>query len=547
MMKWQWIFELLLLSQTLFLVRSADVDGSWNSWMEWTTCSVSCGDGYHVRSRICDNPEPEGNGANCSGLDYDTKPCKMDNCPIDGEWGSWEAWKGCTVTCGVGVTYRTRKCDNPAPQYNGSSCVGDSRHFDKCFERNCPVNGSWTNWSEYGECSKTCGYDIYRSRERNCTNPAPAYGGSDCVGDGTDLDLCQYVDCRDGTWEDWAAWGECSATCGKSIHFRFRNCSISASNGTCTGNDFQFSNCETPCPVDGNWGNWESWSKCSVTCEKGISTRKRACANPAPAFSGSNCIGDSIQTKNCTDPTPCPIDGDWTVWSSWYECDASCGGGFHVRLRRCSNPPPLYNGKICDGKDIEAQPCNTQPCPVNGEWGDWFPWDSCSSTCGTGTRSRIRTCSNPRPANGGTYCVGELEDMEVCVVSPDLTNCSLDGGWSSWGAWDSCSATCGDGVVTRSRNCSNPVPHGDGKDCVGSPDDTKPCSAPNHCVINGGWSDWRDWFACSATCGNGTQSRIRTCSNPRPQYGGEYCVGNIDETRDCTSQTGCVGDTSFVG
>lgn len=57
------------------------VDGDWNSWMTWTTCSVSCGHGYHVRSRLCDNPEPVGNGTNCTGTDFDTKPCFMPHCP----------------------------------------------------------------------------------------------------------------------------------------------------------------------------------------------------------------------------------------------------------------------------------------------------------------------------------------------------------------------------------------------------------------------------------------------------------------------------------
>ncbi|KAH3816079.1 hypothetical protein DPMN_117587, partial [Dreissena polymorpha] len=75
-----------MLGQTTFLLLvtvawAADVDGGWNSWLQWSTCSVSCGHGYHVRSRICDNPEQEGNGTQCIGSDYETKGCDMKHCP----------------------------------------------------------------------------------------------------------------------------------------------------------------------------------------------------------------------------------------------------------------------------------------------------------------------------------------------------------------------------------------------------------------------------------------------------------------------------------
>ena len=42
---------------------------------------MTCGEGYHVRSRACDNPKPEGKGQECAGLDYETKHCNMTECP----------------------------------------------------------------------------------------------------------------------------------------------------------------------------------------------------------------------------------------------------------------------------------------------------------------------------------------------------------------------------------------------------------------------------------------------------------------------------------
>ena len=54
--------------------------------------------------------------------------------------------------------------------------------------------------------------------------------------------------------------------------------------------------------------------------------------------------------------------------------------------------------------------------------------------------------------------------------------------------------------------------------------------------MNGGWSGYGDWGVCSQTCGGGTQSRTRTCSNPNPQHGGADCGNDHTETRECNTQ-----------
>ena len=41
------------------------------------------------------------------------------------------------------------------------------------------VNGGYSAWTAYGDCSKTCGGGE-QTRERTCTNPPPQYGGKDC-------------------------------------------------------------------------------------------------------------------------------------------------------------------------------------------------------------------------------------------------------------------------------------------------------------------------------------------------------------------------------
>ncbi len=55
--------------------------------------------------------------------------------------------------------------------------------------------------------------------------------------------------------------------------------------------------------------------------------------------------------------------------------------------------------------------------------------------------------------------------------------------------------------------------------------------------LDGGWSSWSDYDTCTGTCpaNAGTQSRYRTCSNPAPLNGGASCNGSNIETVSCNA------------
>jgi len=59
--------------------------------------------------------------------------------------------------------------------------------------------------------------------------------------------------------------------------------------------------------------------------------------------------------------------------------------------------------------------------------------------------------------------------------------------------------------------------------------------------VDGSWSVWSNWSACSVTCDDGHQERRRTCSDPSPQHGGSICLGNETESMICDSGVLCPG------
>ncbi|CAM1298104.1 ADAMTS9 (predicted) [Pycnogonum litorale] len=52
--------------------------------------------------------------------------------------------------------------------------------------------------------------------------------------------------------------------------------------------------------------------------------------------------------------------------------------------------------------------------PVNGNWGEWSEYGTCSRSCGGGIAQSERLCDNPVPNNGGRYCVGRRRKYKSC-------------------------------------------------------------------------------------------------------------------------------------
>ena len=65
------------------------------------------------------------------------------------------------------------------------------------------------------------------------------------------------------------------------------------------------------------------------------------------------------------------------------------------------------------------------------------------------------------------------------------------------------------------------------------------------CLVDGRWSRWSSYTSCTSSCGGGTQTRTRECNSPAPALGGKTCTGSKSETRQCNTND-CAGKRSCV-
>ena len=53
--------------------------------------------------------------------------------------------------------------------------------------------------------------------------------------------------------------------------------------------------------------------------------------------------------------------------------------------------------------------------------------------------------------------------------------------------------------------------------------------------MNGRFTEWSEYSTCSASCGGGSKSRTRSYTNPVPAHGGKECEGETEETMECST------------
>lgn len=276
------------------------------------------------------------------------------------------------------------------------------------------------------------------------------------------------------------------------------------------------------------WHSWVAWSACSQTC--GIGNRLRFRGRSGPLGNGAECMGMNKETVNCN-TAPCPVDCLLNTWESWGTCSVECGGpgkgGTHLR-KRSVKVAVASGGKACDENLEEKAMCMHRiqdSCPTPCQWSPWADYGRCSLTCGTfgGVQVRQRTIET-QSLNGGTQCVGDPYQTKVC----NKKGCAIDCWWHQWQDWNDCSTSCGAGSRVRIRDMKHKAKFNG--ICPGSGLMKEPCSDAL-CPVDCTWTGWGQWGDCSAECGGGERTKMR--SRNKAQHSGTDCVGEAMWSEVC--------------
>ena len=276
----------------------------------------------------------------------------------------------------------------------------------------------------------------------------------------------------------------------------------------CVGEDKATETCATSdCPT---LTPWSEWTSCTTTCGGGTRKKTRECVYGRDAIN-NDCLEPLEKSEPCGEEV-CPV---YTEWTEWTECTRTCGGGTKRRVRECIQG----SAEACErlGPAEEVEDCNTGKCPA---WTDWTEWTPCTKTCGGGSQRRERACVATR-AVGSLFCPGPGDEQQECGTEP----CPI---WTEWTEWAPCTRSCGGGQTTQRRECVLPRSGGE-LGCEGEPIREGECNTQT-CPS---WGPWTEWTECSATCGGGSWTKTRQCLFPEGSEAAGQCVGDEETTEAC--------------
>eukprot|EP00933_Yihiella_yeosuensis_P042894 TRINITY_DN37562_c0_g1_i1.p1 TRINITY_DN37562_c0_g1~~TRINITY_DN37562_c0_g1_i1.p1 ORF type:complete len:898 (-),score=127.82 TRINITY_DN37562_c0_g1_i1:113-2527(-) len=556
-------------------------DCLWDNWGDWSACTRTCGGGQRERHRIIVN-DALGGGRPCKAASsIEIGPCGMNDCfqltEVCG-WGVWSDWKACTKTCGSGQQTRFRQKEWHRKDIghaqrrlqsdwgSGPHCTGSQKGVRPCGLMPCessdlPIPCRWSLWGDWASC--TC--EGLRTRAR-FVKQQPSHGGLACAGPMEESASCNppfgcfplNVDCDIGPW---SAWSDCSKSCGGGQMYHSRSIikHAEAWGSGCFGSLEGVASCnEQPCGQvsDCTYSSWTSWNACSKSCGGGQHKRSRS-INSFAQHGGMNCQEADLEEVESCSTQPCNADKnfakvncEWSVWTSWTSCPATCGVG-QVRRSRIVAVEASKGGRLCDGFFEEFRNCTLRTCPKHDcDFQEWSPWSSCSDRCG-GYQERTRGFKT-FAVGGGDACTGGTRQLKPCNEDKAGSFCisdasgSVDCKLSDWSQWSACSHECGGGQRSSSRQVLKQA-RGGGKPCEATLRKVEPCNmlyCPGDEPVDCQMGDWGSFAACTATCGGGEMRRNRQVEvearnggkpclasdttevvpcNTHPCGGGEYC------------------------
>lgn len=161
--------------------------------------------------------------------------------------------------------------------------------------------------------------------------------------------------------------------------------------------------------------------------------------------------GGLISSKN-NEPTDCELS-NWVTGICSAKCEEVSGevkewGGEQILQRQIIGVGNEY-GIQCSQFTLShvIHDCGSgMKCPVDCQVSTWAGWGRCSSLCGGGVRTRVRSVIR-EPEAGGRRCPHTTQTTSCNTASCDR-DCIISRWWSKWSA---CSRQCGGGVQYRRR------------------------------------------------------------------------------------------------
>ncbi|XP_032663851.1 spondin-1 isoform X1 [Odontomachus brunneus] len=328
-------------------------------------------------------------------------------------------WSSCSVSCGKGLRMRTRSYRMPdkATMFNCNrqlvskemcvasipECSGEEESEDVTSLVNNDPRCATTEWSEWSECSNTCGVGLKmrtrRFRDRRGRKLCPFVSI-------IEKEKCMEPPCQSGTEEqidplckvtDWSDWSPCSASCGKGVKLRTRLLMVEPSQQTECSTRVELLQ-QRPCLVQSD-------------CTFDMATAKVVCMEEADA---GPCRGYfqrwafNPQKLMCLPFAYGGCRGNRNNFLTSDECDNTCG-----IVRAALTGQPL-NGTVIQS---ELPTASFNPPPVDCVVTRWSSWTPCSVTCGVGRVLSYRTIER-EAENGGRACPKKLTRRYRCELAP---------------------------------------------------------------------------------------------------------------------------------
>ncbi|XP_078001337.1 A disintegrin and metalloproteinase with thrombospondin motifs 9-like [Glandiceps talaboti] len=435
--------------------------------------------------------------------------------PINGGWSPWEKYSECSRTCNGGIKYATRKCTNPVPQNGGKYCLGRRTKYRSCRTKSCP--GGERDFREQ-QCSKYDGQHFNMNGLPPSVRWVPKYSGI------TMKDRCKLL-CR---------------VSGSALYYQLSKTVI---DGTACSPDTDDICVQGLCRKAGCDHVLNSGTKkdlCGV-CGGDNSACRRITNSYSDSKYGYNTVvripagaknidirqhgynnrvedGNYLAVMNSRHEYI--LNGNYAV--SMYRREIHVANtrieysGSDTVIERINCSSTIHQDLILQVLSVgNLYPPNinyTYTVPIQGTvvyvWDKYGPWEQCSALC-NGSKQRIIRCL--RASDRLEVAAGYCNEMTkpMAVTSRCNTKCSF-----RWSITESeCSARCGTGQRTRKFTCIKV--HQRNSVIV----DSRHCSRlrkPGEVVECQGTcppSHWEygSWTECTHTCNGGIQTRDSVC------------------------------------